>query len=381
MRRALLAVVALVAALATPILVSSAGAQSAQPQIAAASWYLVGEDGAVLARHDAGRSRAIASITKLMTALVVLEHAQLDDVVRVSPQAAGIGESTVYLRAGEELTVAELLRATLIPSANDAAEALALHVGRGSADRFVELMNAKAERARSLRHALREPARARRAGPRLERARRDGARPLRARHPVHPRRALALERLASRRKDVRDRPTTCSRPGRRSSAERRATRATRAGRRRRPRSAAGRRSTAPSSAATRGARGTTRCSELLTYGLDQYRAVQVIDRRARLRDRRRRATASPTSSSSRRARSCARSGSGVRSSSASWRRPRSALPVAEGPAARSRRGLRGRPTRRVVRLVAAAAVPDAGVWAKAKWHATQTARNLWEMLT
>ena len=100
----------------------------------------------MLARHDAAdRSRAIASITKLMTALVVLEHAQLDDVVRVSPQAAGIGESTVYLRAGEELTVAELLRATLIPSANDAAEALALHVGRGSADRFVGLMNAKAE--------------------------------------------------------------------------------------------------------------------------------------------------------------------------------------------------------------------------------------------
>ena len=86
----------------------------------------------------------MASITKLMTALVVLEHARLDDVVRVSPQAASIGESTVYLRAGEELTVAELLRATLIPSANDAAEALALHVGRGSADRFVGLMNAKA---------------------------------------------------------------------------------------------------------------------------------------------------------------------------------------------------------------------------------------------
>src|SRR6187200_1273990 len=145
MRRAPLAVVALVAVVATSILVSSAGAQSAQPQIAAASWYLVGGDGAVLARNGAADPRAIASITKLMTALVVLEHAQLDDVVRVSPQAASVGESTVYLRAGEELTVAELLRATLIPSANDAAEALALHVGRGSADRFVVLMNAKAE--------------------------------------------------------------------------------------------------------------------------------------------------------------------------------------------------------------------------------------------
>ncbi len=145
MRRALLAVVALVAALATLALASGVGAQTSQPRVAAASWYLVGDDGAVLARQDASRERAIASITKLMTAVVVLEHAKLSDVVRVSPQAAGIGESTVYLRAGEELTVADLLRATLIPSANDAAEALALHVGDGSVDRFVELMNEKAE--------------------------------------------------------------------------------------------------------------------------------------------------------------------------------------------------------------------------------------------
>jgi serine-type D-Ala-D-Ala carboxypeptidase (penicillin-binding protein 5/6) len=144
LRRALLAVVALLA-LALPVRASSADAQTVEPQIAAASWYLVGDDGAVLARSDADSVRAIASITKLMTAIVVLEHAELSDVVRVSPLAAGIGESTVYLRAGEELTVEDLLRATLIPSANDAAEALALHVGRGSVDRFVELMNAKAD--------------------------------------------------------------------------------------------------------------------------------------------------------------------------------------------------------------------------------------------
>ena len=144
MRRALLAVVALLA-LALPVQASSADAQTTEPQIAAASWYLVGEDGSVLARqrrrpragdrqhHEAhdGRRRP--------------ESAPLGDVVRVSPRAASIGESTVYLRPGEELTVADLLRATLVPSANDAAEALALHVGRGSADRFVQLMNAKAE--------------------------------------------------------------------------------------------------------------------------------------------------------------------------------------------------------------------------------------------
>jgi D-alanyl-D-alanine carboxypeptidase (penicillin-binding protein 5/6) len=140
MRRALFAAVAIAAALAAPVRASS----TAEPQIEAAAWYLVGEDGAVLARSRASQPRAIASITKLMTAIVVLEHARLTDLVEVSSRAAGIGESTVYLRPGEELTVADLLRATLIPSANDAAEALALYVGDGSADRFVDLMNEKA---------------------------------------------------------------------------------------------------------------------------------------------------------------------------------------------------------------------------------------------
>ena len=143
--RALVAVVALLAFLA-PRGVPSADAQTLEPQIAAASWYLVGEDGSVLSRGDASRPRAMASITKLMTAAVALEHAQPSDVVRITPGAADIGESTVFLRAGEEVTVADLIRATLIPSANDAAQALALHVGGGSADRFVGLMNAKAEK-------------------------------------------------------------------------------------------------------------------------------------------------------------------------------------------------------------------------------------------
>jgi D-alanyl-D-alanine carboxypeptidase (penicillin-binding protein 5/6) len=145
MRRALLAAVTLFAALAAPVGASSADSQSLEPHIAAASWYLVGEDGAVLARGNAEQPRAIASITKLMTAVVVLERVRLTDVVRVNARSAGIGESTVYLRTGEELTVAELLRAMLIPSANDAADALALHVGGGSIDRFVDLMNAKAQ--------------------------------------------------------------------------------------------------------------------------------------------------------------------------------------------------------------------------------------------
>lgn len=139
MRRAQLAAVAVLAALALPLQAAGAG-----PVVDAAAWYLVGEDGAVLAQDDAGRERAIASITKVMTAVVVLEQAELTDVVRVPPRVTGAGESSASLRAGEQLTVAQLVRALLVPSGNDAADALALHVGGGSAERFVELMNAKA---------------------------------------------------------------------------------------------------------------------------------------------------------------------------------------------------------------------------------------------
>jgi D-alanyl-D-alanine carboxypeptidase (penicillin-binding protein 5/6) len=141
MRTAQLAVLIAAAVLLAPL-----QAAGAPPSIDAAAWYLVGDDGSVLARNDAARERAIASITKVMTAVVVLERADLNDVVRIPPRSTGAGESSASLRTGEELAVAELVRAMLVPSGNDAADALALHVGRGSADRFVDLMNAKAEK-------------------------------------------------------------------------------------------------------------------------------------------------------------------------------------------------------------------------------------------
>jgi serine-type D-Ala-D-Ala carboxypeptidase (penicillin-binding protein 5/6) len=144
MRRALTAaVVASLVVLAVPVQASSEARQA--PAIDADAWYLAGEDGMVLAQRNSRRSRAIASITKLMTTLVALEHARSSDVVRVSPAVASVGGSTIFLQGNEELTVAELVRATLIPSANDAATALALHVGEGSIDRFVDLMNEKAQ--------------------------------------------------------------------------------------------------------------------------------------------------------------------------------------------------------------------------------------------
>ena len=83
--------------------------------------------------------------------------------------------------------------AALIQSANDAANALAAHVGGGTVPRFVELMNARARQLGLARHALRQPRRARRRRSRLERARRDEARARRDAEAVHPRDGALVE--------------------------------------------------------------------------------------------------------------------------------------------------------------------------------------------
>lgn len=93
-------------------------------------------------RH-ADDERAMASTTKIMTAVVVLDAAAPDDLVTISAAAAKVGESEVGLVAGEKLPVRQLLEATLVHSGNDAAFALAEHVA-GSEDAFVALMNEKA---------------------------------------------------------------------------------------------------------------------------------------------------------------------------------------------------------------------------------------------
>ncbi len=92
-----------------------------------------------------------ASVVKLMTTLLVMEHIRkkkihLGETVIVSRAAARVGGQQVYLRRGEKFRLAELMRAVMISSANDAAFAVAEHVG-GSASRFVRLMN---QRAREL---------------------------------------------------------------------------------------------------------------------------------------------------------------------------------------------------------------------------------------
>ena len=99
--------------------------------------------GEVLAASNAHARLPIASITKLMTVLLTLEHHKLTDVVTVDRRAAVVGESSIQLRAGERITVRDLLKGALIQSANDAADALALSVSPDFAS-FARLMNAKA---------------------------------------------------------------------------------------------------------------------------------------------------------------------------------------------------------------------------------------------
>jgi D-alanyl-D-alanine carboxypeptidase (penicillin-binding protein 5/6) len=87
--------------------------------------------------------RSIASTTKLMTALITLERTRPNEVFTAPAYPGGAGESTIGLRAGERLTVHDLLRALMLPSANDAAYDLAVNIG-GSQARFVRMMNAHA---------------------------------------------------------------------------------------------------------------------------------------------------------------------------------------------------------------------------------------------
>ena len=138
MRRALL-LAALVAAL-----LPRRGTRRPRPRSTAApTSSRTPRTGEVLAASRPHARLPIASITKLMTVLVTLEHHKLTDVVRVDPRAAAVGESTIGLRGGEQLTVRDLIKAALIQSANDAADALALSVAPDFTA-FAAMMNAKA---------------------------------------------------------------------------------------------------------------------------------------------------------------------------------------------------------------------------------------------
>ena len=118
------------------------------PAVTARGW-LVYDSAAdePVAGLESGTARPIASITKLMTALVVTDRAQLSDEVVIPPSVNELPADAARMdaRAGERWTVEDLLDAMLVQSANDAALALATSVGNGDVDAFVKLMNERAD--------------------------------------------------------------------------------------------------------------------------------------------------------------------------------------------------------------------------------------------
>ena len=103
------------------------------------------ESGRVLYEKNAQEPRLIASITKLMTALVALESGcDLQKPVTVPPEAVGVEGSSIYLQAGESTTLEELLYGMMLKSGNDAAMAIAWLCG-GTPEEFADQMNRKAE--------------------------------------------------------------------------------------------------------------------------------------------------------------------------------------------------------------------------------------------
>lgn len=139
--------------------VQDAGIPSSKcPSIAADHAIVVDADGNVYFERDADAQVHIASITKVMTAVVAVDSVPLDTTVTISKYAASIGESTASLKDGDTMPLSEALKALLWPSGNDAAEAIAETVGalmlqsegKDSSDttacaaRFVQAMNDKA---------------------------------------------------------------------------------------------------------------------------------------------------------------------------------------------------------------------------------------------
>ena len=123
------------------ILVYTAPVRGLEPgTISAKSAVLLdGDSGQVLWEKDADTERLIASTTKIMTALLTLEMADPEEIVEIPAEATSIEGSSMYLRAGERLTVRDLLHGLMLSSGNDAAVALAIHVS-GDVETFVDRM-------------------------------------------------------------------------------------------------------------------------------------------------------------------------------------------------------------------------------------------------
>ena len=100
--------------------------------------------GRVLYEKNGDKQTPMASTTKIMTAIVVLENTNLKDIVTIDSKSASIGGSRLGLKKDDKVTINDLLYGLMLRSGNDAASALAIYVG-GSIQNFADMMNNKAE--------------------------------------------------------------------------------------------------------------------------------------------------------------------------------------------------------------------------------------------
>lgn len=114
------------------------------PAIESTYGILVDAEGNILWARAKDERAAMASITKVMTAIVALENGNLDDVYTISPKAASVGESSAGLAAGQQVALRDLVAGLLVHSGNDASMAIAEGIAGGEAE-FVQMMNDKAE--------------------------------------------------------------------------------------------------------------------------------------------------------------------------------------------------------------------------------------------
>ena len=134
------------------------GSVQATPAVTAkAAIIMDATTGEVLYAKDAESRRYPASTTKMMTLLVALEKGRLDDWVVASKAAHETEGSSLYLEAGEKQRLLDLLYGIMLVSGNDAAHAVAEHVGGGSYKKFIDWMNEEAERSGALRTHFSNP--------------------------------------------------------------------------------------------------------------------------------------------------------------------------------------------------------------------------------
>ena len=112
--------------------------------------------GQILYQKNIHQPRPPASTTKIMTGILAIENGNLTDEVEASIKAAHEGGSSIYLSPGEKLTLEELIYGLLIKSGNDAAVAIAQHIG-GSIDNFAQMMNFKAKQVGALNTNFKNP--------------------------------------------------------------------------------------------------------------------------------------------------------------------------------------------------------------------------------